>query len=271
MMNSVNREVCDKRIRKKVFLRWFLQGESGWNYEKMQGSGYCYSILPALKEIYKDDPKSLQQAVKNHLQFFNTTPHTANIILGVNMALEQEVKQDGKDAIASMKSGLMGPLAGVGDSLFGVIIDTILGSIAAYMALQGNPLGCIIWIAVSAIAITALRYVMLEMGYRQGVDVVRNISGKLKKITESANILGLTVVGALIPTVVRADIPYVFSWGDVEMPVQEMLDSIMPKLVPVCVVAFVYWILAKKSINSSRTIILLIIFAIFCSYFGILG
>lgn len=271
MTSNVNNEVCSKKIRKKVFLRWFLNGESGWNYEKMQGSGYCYSIMPALKEIYKDDPVAMQQAVKNHLQFFNTTPHTANIILGVNMAVEQEVKQEGKEAIAGIKSGLMGPLAGVGDSLFGVIIDTILGSIAAYMALQGNPLGCILWVAVCAIGITALRYIMLEMGYKQGTDIVKNISGQLKKITESANILGLTVVGALIPTVISASVPYVFQWGKVEMPVQDMLDSIMPNLIPVAIVVFIYWILDKKSMNSSKAIILLIIVAIACSYFGILG
>lgn len=266
-----NNEVCSKKVRNKVFLRWFLQGESGWNYEKMQGSGYCYSIMPALKEIYKDDPDGLQQAVKNHLQFFNTTPHTANIILGVNMAVEQEVKQSGKDAIASIKTGLMGPLAGVGDSLFGVIIDTIFGSIAAYMALEGNPMGSIIWIAVSAIAITAARYLMLEMGYKQGTDVVKNISGKLKRITESANILGLTVVGALIPTVINAKVPYIFNWGDVTMPAQDMIDSIMPNLLPVCIVAFVYWILARKGMNSSKAILLMIVLAIACSFFGILG
>lgn len=269
--NTEQHAVCSKKIRNKVFLRWFLNGESGWNYEKMQGSGYCYSIMPALKEIYKDDPEGMKKAVKSHLQFFNTTPHTANIILGVNMAVEQEVKQSGAEAISSIKTGLMGPLAGVGDSLFGVIVDTIFGSIAAYMALEGNPMGCIIWILVCAIGITAVRYFMLEMGYKQGTDVVKNISGKLKKITECANILGLTVVGALIPTVINAEIPYVFKWGGVEKPAQEMLDSIMPNLLPVCIVAFVYWILSRKGMNSSKVIILLIVLAIAASYLGILG
>ncbi|MEG0264959.1 MAG: PTS system mannose/fructose/sorbose family transporter subunit IID [Erysipelotrichaceae bacterium] len=271
MTNNVNNEVCNKKIRNKVFLRWFLNGETGWNYEKMQGSGYCYSIMPALKEIYKDDPDALQQAVKNHLQFFNTTPHTANIIFGVNMAVEQAVKQDGKDAIASIKTGLMGPLAGVGDSLFGVIIDTIFGSIAAYMALEGNPLGCIIWILVSAIAITMARYFMMEIGYKQGTEVVNNISGKLKKITDAANILGLTVVGALIPTVINAKTAYVFEWGKVKMPVQDMIDSIMPALLPVCVVAFVYWLLNRKGMNSTKVILAMIVLSIAFSFFGILG
>lgn len=269
--NNVNLEVCNKKIRNKVFLRWFLQGESGWNYEKMQGSGYCYSMMPALKEIYKDDPDAMQEAVKNHLQFFNTAPNTANIILGVNMAVEQTVKQDGKDAIASIKTGLMGPLAGVGDSLFGVIIDTIFGSIAAYMALEGNPLGCIIWLLACGVGVTMVRYAFLEVGYKQGTDVVNNIGDKLKKITESANILGLTVVGALIPTVINAKIPYVFQWGKVKMPVQEMIDSIMPSLVPVCIVALVYWLLSKKGMNSTRVILIMIVAAIFLSYFKVLG
>lgn len=271
MTNKEIYEVCDKKLRRKVFLRWFLNGETGWNYEKMQGSGYCYSMMPALKEIYKDDPIALQQAVQNHLQFFNTAPHTANIILGVNMAVEQTVKQTGKDAIASIKTGLMGPLAGVGDSLFGVIIDTIFGSIAAYMALEGNPIGCIMWMLACGIGVTTVRYLFLEVGYKQGTDVVKNISGKLKKITESANILGLTVVGALIPTVINAKIPYVFQWGEVEMPAQEMIDSIMPALIPVGIVVFIYWLLSRKSMNSTRVILLMILMSIALSYFGILG
>lgn len=270
-LKMMNNEICTKRIRKKVFLRWFLNGESGWNYEKMQGSGYCYSILPALQEIYKDDPDALQEAVKNHLQFFNTTPHTANIILGVNMAMEQEVKQEGRDAIASIKTGLMGPLAGIGDSLFGVIIDTIFGSIAAYMALEGNPTGAILWVVIATVGITSARYFMFELGYKQGTDVVKNISFKLKKITECANILGLTVVGALIPTVINVKIPYVFKWGEIEKPAQEMMDSIMPNLVPVCIVAIVYWVLAKKRMNSSKAILLIIVCSIIASFFGILG
>ncbi len=213
----------------------------------MMGSGYCYSIMPALKEIYKDDPDALQQAVKNHLQFFNSTPHMVNLVLGVNLAIEEELKSDGKDVVTSVKTGLMGPLAGVGDSIFGVIWGTVMGAIAGNMGLQGNIFGALLWVLGNIVLILPIRYFLFELGYREGTNVVSTLGDKMKSLIDSANILGLTVVGALIPTVVSISIPAVFKMGEFEMSVQtDMLDAIMPNLLPALFVAFVYWLAFQK-------------------------
>lgn len=267
-----NTKVCtDKKLRRKVFLRWLLQGETGWNYEKMMGSGYCYAIMPALQAIYSDDPEALNKAVKNHLQFFNSTPHMVNIILGVNMALEDELRSNGTDVIASIKTGLMGPFAGIGDSIFGVIFSTIMGAIAANMGMEGNIFGCFLWVLANVCIILPIRYLLFELGYKEGTNIVSILGDKMKNLIDSANILGLTVVGALIPTVVNISVPAVFKMGEFEMSVQEdMLDAIMPNLLPVLFVMFVYWILSRKGMNSTKTILLVMAFAIICSYFGIL-
>ena len=266
-----NMKVCtNKKLRHKVFSRWLLQGETGWNYENILGSGYCYAIMPALKEIYKDDPDSLNEAVKNHLQFFNCTPHMVNLILGVNLALEDELKSGGKDVIASIKTGLMGPLAGVGDSVFGVIYATVFGAIAGNMGLEGNIFGTLLWILANICLILPIRYFLFELGYKEGTNVVQSLGTKMKSLIDSANILGLTVVGALIPTVVNITVPAVFKMGEVEMKVQEdMLDAIMPKLLPAIFVLLVYWLLSRKNMTSTKTILIVMVFAIVCSFFGI--
>lgn len=258
------------KTKKKVFWRWLFWAQTAWSYEKMQGIGYGFSMLPVLRKIYKDNPKDLQGAVKNHLQFFNTNQWMASIILGVNVAIEEDLKAKGKDVIASIKTGLMGPLAGVGDSLFYVIIPTILGSIAAYMAIEGSMIGVIIWLLAN-ILIIGLRYVMFVGGYKQGISIIDNISGKLKTITNAASILGLTVVGALISTVVSAKVPYVFTFGEVEMEVQSILDDIMPNLIPVGIVFLVYWLLGRKKINSTWAVLILIGLSLALSALGILG
>ena len=84
-MTTSNTALSQKTLN-KVFWRWYFWGQIGWNYEKMQGSGYCYAMMPALKEIYTNED-DLQVAVKNHLQFFNTTPDMAFIILGIDHKL----------------------------------------------------------------------------------------------------------------------------------------------------------------------------------------
>lgn len=66
--------------------------------------------------------------------------------MGVDCALQDETGADASDTIAALKTGMMGPLAGIGDTLFHVIPSTIIGSIASYMALEGSPLALVLWI-----------------------------------------------------------------------------------------------------------------------------
>lgn len=55
---------------KSVFWRWYFLGGAGWNYEKMQGLGYFYSMLPMIKK--QKDEEDRKNLAKTELQFFNT-------------------------------------------------------------------------------------------------------------------------------------------------------------------------------------------------------
>ena len=65
-MKMSNKKITKKDLN-KVFLRWLLGLQCCWNYEKMQGLGFCYSILPALKKIYPNK-EELKEATENHMQ-----------------------------------------------------------------------------------------------------------------------------------------------------------------------------------------------------------
>lgn len=78
------------------------------------------------------------------------------------------------------------------------MIPTIMGSIAAYMAIEGNPVGAGIWFAL-ILAIFWVRMHALEFGYKQGVKLVTDFSEKLPNLTAAASVLGLTVVAASSP------------------------------------------------------------------------
>lgn len=239
----------------KVFWRWFFFGQASWNYQKFQGLGYYFSILPLLKNLYKDT-EDRQKAAMTHMQFFNTNNSMAPLILGVNTALEKEKGIKSMEAVASLKTGMMGPLAGIGDTLFFVIPTTIVGSIASYLALEGNPIGLILWIVFGTVRLGAMRFFAWS-GYQEGVRLVTEIGGRLKNLTKAANVLGITVVGALIPTVVRATFGYEFTQGEVTLSIQELADQILPALGPVLVVALTYWMLGKKKLNSTRVVFIL--------------
>lgn len=123
-------EITKKDIDRAWF-RWVTRSQAGWNYETMQGLGYCCTMLPFLKKVYKD-PKELQDMVRLHSQYYNTNVTTGGFVIGADMAVEAEQGYKAKDLIPGLKTGLMGPLAGVGDTFFSVTINTILGSIATY-------------------------------------------------------------------------------------------------------------------------------------------
>ena len=69
----------------------------------------------------------------------------------------------------------------------------------------------------------------------------------MKLFTQGAAILGLTVVGGLIPSVITYKLDLTYKMGDVTLSVQEMLDKILPALIPLGIVLLSYWLLGKKN------------------------
>ncbi len=244
-----------KKTMNRVFKRWLFGVHTCWNYETMQGLGYGYSILPALEEIYDDDKEGLQDAVENNVQFFNTNATTGSLIVGASLALEEQGRT-ATEAVTAIKTGLMGPLAGVGDTLFVVLPNTVIGSIAAYMALEGNPIGIFLWIAFNFLRLFCMKK-FIDIGYTQGTKLVGSIGGMLKNITEAANILGITVVGALVPSVINAKFAFEWQNGEVVFKLQEIADKILPGLAPVALVGFTYWLLGRKKMTSTKAIFIL--------------
>lgn len=264
----------DKKMTKKelnlISWRYIVGSQLNWNYERMMSSGYLFGIMPALQKFYGDDEEQLQDMLKTHNQFFNTNAIFGNLIMGIDIAIEEEDGYKAKDTIVALKTALMGSLAGVGDSLFHVIWGTIFGSIAGTLAQSGSTVGCIIWI-IANIALLFGRAALLPMGYKQGTKLVTTLKDQLNAFTNAATVLGVTVIGALIPSVIKANVPLVYKHNGVELAIQETLNSIMPALVPVLLVLLTYWMLGQKKLNSTRVIWIILILSIVLSAFGILG
>ena len=165
---------------------------------------------------------------------------------------------------------LMGPLAGIGDTLFWTLLPTIMGSIAGYMALEGNPIGVILWLIVNLIFI-CIRTQLMWIGYREGTKLITKVGSKLARITDAASVLGLTVVGALSATVVTAKTPLAFQMGEVNLAVADLLDKIMPSMISVATVLVLYKLLGKKGMKITTLILIVIIFSMICSALGILA
>ncbi|VEA41267.1 PTS family sugar transport protein component IID [Salmonella enterica subsp. enterica] len=157
------------RDLRSVFWRSFtLQGS--WNYERQQHMGYAFAMSPALKRIYQD-PAELGRALQRHLVLFNTTPHLSTFVFGLSIAMEEENQRNpnfNEESINAVKTSLMGPLAGIGDSIFWGSLKVIAAGMGIYFAQQGSILGPILALLVYNIPHILCRWYALKLGYRAG-------------------------------------------------------------------------------------------------------
>ena len=251
-----------------------LQGS--WNFERMQALGYAFGIVPAIRRLYPEGSQERKDAIKRHLEFYNTQPFVTAPILGVNLAMEEQ-RANGAPiddaAINGIKVGLMGPLAGVGDPIFWGTARPVFAALGAGIAQSGSLLGPILFFVLFNAVRLFVRYLGIQYGYRKGLEVVSDMGGgALQKITEAASILGLFIMGALVNKWTHINIPYVISEittrdGAVvttqTTTVQNVLDNLMPGL-PALGMTFLCMYLLRKGVNA-----LWLIFGIFG--IGILG
>jgi len=261
-----------------AFWRYIMCFQFGWNYERMQSVGYCYTMLPILKKT-RPDPEEFKEAFLTNLNFFNTMPVVgAPLILGGHIALEEAGAS--LETTEGWKVGLMGPMAGVGDTLIWALYNSIIFSIGSVMALQGNVLGPIFVILMVAIPYTLVRYWQFFWAYEQGTNLVTQLgSGAIQRITELATIVGLIVVGGFIPSIVSLKTP--LKWarevtlrGETVMQkveVQPLLDSILPYMLPIIVTSLAYWLLKKKGWSPTKVILVLLAIGFVGGALGIFG
>lgn len=240
--DPTSKKVIEKKdLNKMVWRSLLLQGS--FNYERMQGGGWTYGLIPGLKKIHTNE-QDLSSSLLDHLQFFNTHPFLITFVQGVILALE-EAKED-RETIRGIKVALMGPLGGIGDALFWLTLLPITGGIAASLSSQGNIAGPIMFLIVFNIVHFGLRFALMHYGYGTGTRAIASLKEGTKKISRAASIVGLMVVGALIASYVNFSLDWVIQAGEIPVNIQEeVLDSIMPRLLPLLYTIFCYWLLKK--------------------------
>lgn len=268
MDQETKQSIVTKKDLRKANYRW-LMSVCTFNYQTQQGASVAYALSPILRKIYKNDDDYVK-SLNNHFQYYNTQPWLASIILGSVIAMEEKKGLAAKDAIQDFKVSTMGPIAGIGDSLLMTMIPTIMGSIAAYMALEGNPVGIFLWLLL-ILGIFYFRMRGFEFGYKQGVKVVTEYGEKINYLTEAASVLGLTVIGALVASVISVSTSFNFKFGEVSMEIQPMLDNILPALIPATITFIGYKLLGTKKVSMTLLILIVILFAMIASALGILA
>ncbi len=165
--------MAEKKLSKKTlsksFRNWAYGNLTCFSQEHMQTFGYLCAMLPIVEELYEDKEQQ-KEALQTYSAFFNTEPQIGTMVVGITAGLE-EARANGEpvddDAINGIRAGLIGPLAGLGDSLIvGTLIPILLG-IALGLSTGGSPLGAIFYIVVW----NALMYFGMKFAYNSGYEL----------------------------------------------------------------------------------------------------
>lgn len=253
--------ILSKKELRQIWARWGFTHLSSMSYEKLQAHAWAYAFIPFAKKYYKDEPEKQRELLLRHSMFYNTEPQTGQMINGIVTSLEEQIAM-GKDLDTNLpvniKTSLMGPLAGIGDSIIqGIIVPTLL-SIGMGLATGGNPLGPLFYIVSYGIIGPLISYLSFKYGYLLGVNAVDHVVGEgAKRITDAFNVVGVMVVGGLSATSIVLNTQLNIPMGEEMQPLQDVLDGIFPGLLPLLMVLLSWWLLAKKRVSATRVILIL--------------
>ena len=263
------------------YLNWTMFSHSCYNYERLQATSFAEAMGVILKKLYPNK-EDLGREMGKHFVFFNTEPNTGGVIHGVVIAMEEQRANGApisEDMINGIKTGLMGPFAGVGDSIVQGIITPVLLAVALGMSQNadgsGNPVGPIFYIVVECVVILAWGYSMFMYGYRLGTAAIEKLlaGGMVNKVMQFAGILGCMVLGGLVSNFINitCGLSLVTEAGTFIIQTS-LFDAILPNLLSVLGVLTVFTML-KKGVSSNKIILILFVAGIILGnpWFPILG
>lgn len=267
----------DKKEVVNAFWRWTFFSHANYNYERLEATGLVHAFKPIVKKLYGDNPEEYKKFLLRHMQFFNTEPHIGGLIPGIVIAMEEERANGAPiddDAISGVKTGLMGPFAGIGDTLWQGTLTPILLALGISLGSQGNLLGPIIYTALMFGIMFPVAYICWMKGYELGKTGIEKLLGgnQLQMLITGASAMGAIVMGAMSSQFVYAKSGLVLEMGDVVFNVQtQMLDAIFTGILPLGITMLTLFLLKNKKMKATTVMGILILIGVVGGITGILA
>lgn len=261
----------------KAFWKWTFFSHSNYNYERLQASGVLQSMSHIPEKLYPNNLEEQKKFMQRHMCFYNTEPHFGGIINGMVLAMEEE-RANGADidddAINSIKTGLMGPMAGIGDTLWQGTLQPIALAVGISVASGGNVMGAVIFTLIMVAVMLPIGYFMYMKGYSTGKSGVEAIlgGGKMKQLIQAASIMGAAVLGSLTANYVSASSTMMIKVGSSELALQtDILDKLLLGGVPLGITLLTLYLLKNKQMKSTTVMLILVVIGLVLGGTGILG
>lgn len=269
--------MASNRLEKKDYVKtsmraYFLQ--NGFNYGNYQGLGYANMLYPALRKMYKDDDDKLQETLQENVEFFNTNLHFVPFITSLHLIMLENGTPSKE--IRNIKMALMGPLAGIGDSLVQFCLAPLLGTIGASLASDGFVMGPLIYFLGMNIILFLVKYLTGVWGWKLGTSIIDKLSSMMEQISNVASMIGVTVIAGLAVSFVKIKTPLqyatVMPTGEEKIvAIQAMFDAVAPNLLPVLYTALMYYLIKVKKWTTYKLVIFTIMIGVLLSVIGLIA
>ena len=251
---------------KKSFRNWAYGNLTCFSQEHMQTFGYLAAMLPVVDELYDTDEEKVKY-LSTYRTFFNTEPQIGTMVVGLTVGLE-EARANGEplddDTINGIRAGLMGPLAGLGDSIIvGTFIPILLG-IALGLSNGGSVLGPLFYIVAWNLAMYFGMKFAFGQGYELGGSAVEALVGpQSAALRDSIVMVGTMVIVAVAATWINITTALTVQFSaDSSLVLQDTLDSIFPKFLNIFFVWLCWYLMTKRKMSPTVVMGLLVIVAL---------
>lgn len=264
-----------KKDLNKAYWQFERYAQACCSYERLQAPGFFCGMRNVIEKLYADDEEGKVEACKRHMEFYNSEfALVGPVILGIAVAMEEE-KANGAEidgqAISAVKTSLMGPLAGIGDTLRQGTLIPIIGSIAISLGQSGNLIAPFFYMIVTLALNWGISYTLYHRVYQQGNSFIANFftGNRMEKIMTMITSMGAVTIGALAASTVKLSTPLQLTFGEKALSLQtNIFDAVILNLLPFVAVMLIYWLIAKKKVNINKVIVG--IFAV-CIIGGLIG
>lgn len=275
-MNELNDTITEfdaatkKRLLIKGYIACIFFSMRLFTFERMMGPDIVSFVLAVAKELYPNNEKKQRELAMNHCVFFNTQPVVGTIVWGVILGLEMERVKNPEgitnDVIQSIKAAIGAPIAGIGDTLYQSLLLPILLSIGIGMSSEGSVIGFWFFVIVYCLIIYPLSFFLFKLGMDMGINGAEVLlsSGLKDRIVSAIETLGVIVIGGVIASTANITTTLEYVHGEMSVNVQDILDSILPGLLPLLGTFLVYALFKKKHVKPVTMMLGMLVVAIVC-------
>jgi len=274
-MEYVERQPLTLKEKNRLFWTYMLSVIYCCNFETWHGNVFAYNLYPLFKKYY--DKEKIVEGMRRHLDFYNNEVASGAVVWGIMVGMEEQKALGASvdsELIRTTKTALMGPIAGIGDSLIqGTVLPLMLTIALTVTGANYSPLGPVFYLIATPVLLYTYSHFLFNKGYSFGAKAVTMITGgALDSIRKAIQIFGVILIGALSANYVGLRTSLTFGAGNDVDPtvVQEVLDKIFPNMLSMLLVLLCYYLVTKKNIKVVTLIIVLMAGTVGLALIGIL-